>query len=179
MLPWPLLSRWSLDRALEQQNGSLDNALLGLDAKWNFLGHFSLYGQFVFDELKVEEFFKNPGWWGNKFSYQLGLKYIDVLNVSNLDLQLEYNWARPYTYTHSTIYSNYANYRQPVAHPLGANFREFIAVARYQPWPRLSLTAKLFAANYGLDSADTNYGKEILKDYTTRVSDEGKAGKCR
>ncbi len=160
-------------RALEQQNGSLDNALLGLDAKWNFLGHFSLYGQFVFDELKVGEFFKNPGWWGNKFSYQLGLKYIDVLNVSNLDLQLEYNWARPYTYTHSTIYSNYTNYRQPVAHPLGANFREFIAVARYQPLPRLSLTGKLFVANYGLDSADTNYGKEILKDYTTRVSDEG------
>jgi len=100
------------------------------------------------------------------------MKYIDVLNVSNLDLQLEYNSARPYTYSHSTIYSNYTNYRQPVAHPIGANFKEFIAIVRYQPIPKLSLTGKLIKANYGLDPANTNYGKDVLKDYNTRVSDQ-------
>ena len=160
-------------RSLEQQNGSLDNALIALDAKWNFLKHFSLYGQMMFDEMKVDEFINNKGWWGNKFGYQLGIKYIDVLNVSNLDLQLEYNAARPYTYTHSTIYSNYANYRQAVAHPIGANFKEFIAIVKYQPIPKLSLTGKLIKANYGLDPANTNYGKDVLKDYNTRVSDQG------
>ena len=160
-------------RSLEHQNGSLDNALIALDAKWNFLKHFSLYGQMMFDEMKVDEFINNKGWWGNKFGYQLGLKYIDVLNVSNLDLQLEYNAARPYTYTHSTIYSNYANYRQPVAHPIGANFKEFIAIVKYQPIPKLSLTGKLIKANYGLDPANTNYGKDVLRDYNTRVSDQG------
>jgi hypothetical protein len=160
-------------RSLEQQYGSLDNALLGIDAKWNFLQHFSLYGQLVLDELKVDEFINNKGWWGNKFAYQLGLKYIDVFNVNNLDVQLEYNSARPYTYSHSTIYSNYANYRQPMAHPLGANFKEFITIVRYQPIPKLSLAGKLIMANYGLDDGTNNYGKEILKDYNTRNSDEG------
>ena len=161
-------------RSVEQQNGSLDNALLGIDAKWNFLNHFSLYGQMIFDELLFEQFFNNKGWWGNKFAYQLGLKYIDVLNVSNLDLQLEYNSARPYTYTHSSIYSNYANYRQPIAHPIGANFKEFITIMRYQPIPKLSLGLKLIRANYGLDvDVNENFGKDILKDYNTRESDEG------
>lgn len=160
-------------RSIEQQNGSLDNALLGLDAKWNFLQQFSLYGQIIFDELKVDEFLNNKGWWGNKIGFQLGLKYIDVLKISNLDLQLEYNSARPYTYTHSSIYSNYANYNQAVAHPIGANFKEFIAIIRYQPLPRLSLTLKQFLANYGLDPANSNFGKDILKDYNTRNSDEG------
>jgi hypothetical protein len=160
-------------RSIEQQNGSLDNALLGLDAKWNFLQHFSLYGQMIVDELKVSEFTGNKGWWGNKIGYQLGIKYIDVLNISNLDLQVEYNSARPYTYSHSSIYSNYSNYRQAVAHPLGANFKEFIGIVRYQPIPRLSLTGKMILANYGLDPANENFGKNILKDYNTRNSDEG------
>ena len=158
-------------RAIEHQNGSLDNVLLGIDVKWNFLKHFSAYGQLIFDELLVGEFTSGSGWWGNKYGYQIGLKYINLFNARNLDLQLEYNTARPYTYSHSTIYSNYANYRQAVANPLGANFREFIGILRYQPIPKLSLTGKIIYASYGLDSINTNWGKDILKDYNTRQQD--------
>lgn len=160
-------------RSLEQQNGSLDNALIGFDAKWNFLQHFSMYGQFIFDEFKIDELTAGTGWWGNKFGYQLGLKYIDALGLKNLDLQFEYNSARPYTYTHSTIYSNYSNYNQAMAHPIGANFNETIGILRYQPIPRLSLTAKLIYAKYGLDTLNSNWGKDILKDYNTREQEYG------
>jgi hypothetical protein len=160
-------------RSLEQQNGSLDNALIGFDAKWNFLSHFSMYGQFIFDEFKIDELTAGTGWWANKFGYQLGLKYIDAFGLKNLDLQTEYNSARPYTYSHSTIYSNYSNYNQAVAHPLGANFKETIGIIRYQPISKLSLTAKLIYATYGLDLANTNWGKDILKDYNTREQEYG------
>jgi len=166
-------------RSIEQQGGSVDNALLGIDAKWNFLQHFSLYGQILFDEIKVKELFTNPGWWGNKFAFQLGGKYIDIFNVSNLDFQLEYNYARPYTYSHGSSYNsalilnNYANYKQSMAHPLGANFKEFIAIIRYQPLPKLTIVSKIIASNYGLDEPNTNYGKEIIKDYTTKISEQG------
>lgn len=155
-------------RALEQQNGSLDNALIGLDAKWNFLRHFSMYGQLILDEFKLDEITAGNGWWANKFGYQVGLKYINAFGINNLDFQAEYNSARPYTYTHSTIYSNYANYRQAVAHPLGANFKETIGIVRYQPIPRLNFTAKLIYSTYGLDTLNSNWGKDILKDYNTR-----------
>ncbi len=160
-------------RALEQQNGSLDNALIGIDAKWNFLQHFSMYGQFILDEFKISELRAGNGWWANKSGYQIGLKYIDALGLRNLDLQVEYNSARPYTYTHSTIYSSYTNYNQAVAHPLGANFKEWIAILRYQPIPKLSLTGKLIYAKYGLDAPNTNWGKDILKDYNTREQEYG------
>lgn len=160
-------------RSLEQQNGSLDNAMIGFDGKWNFLHRFSLYGQFIFDEFKISELTAGNGWWGNKFGYQLGLKYINVAGINNLDLQLEYNSARPYTYSHQTIYSNYANYNQAVAHPLGANFKERIAIVRYQPIPRLNVTTKAIYATYGLDNPNENWGKDILKDYTTRQQEYG------
>ncbi len=158
-------------RAIEQSGGSQDNALLGADLTWNFLSRFSLYGQIVFDEFLLKEVKSGNGWWGNKISYQMGLKYIDVFGVNNLDLQLEGNFARPYTYAHTSNFTSYSHYNQALAHPLEANFKEFVAIARYQPIPRLQLSAKLVTAKYGTDTDSTNWGQNILKDYDTREMD--------
>ena len=155
-------------RAIEQQNGSSDNALLGLDFKWLVLPKVSLYGQLILDEFLLENLKKGDGWWGNKYGIQLGGRYIDAFGVSNLDFQFEGNLVRPYNYSHQNIYTNYAHYRQPLAHPLGANFKELIAIVRYQPIPRLQLTGKIISANYGLDEVDANRGGDILKNYGTR-----------
>lgn len=160
-------------RAIEQQYGSSDNALLGLDFKWNALKKVSLYGQLVLDEFKLYEITSGDGWWANKFAWQTGLKYIDVLNVSNLDLQVEFNSVRPYTFAHFSQYGSYSNYRQSLAHPLGANFNEWVGIVRYQPIPKLNLIAKMFYANPGRDDTDQNWGGDIMKNYETREQDYG------
>jgi hypothetical protein len=159
-------------RAIEQQFGSTDNALLGIDFKWNALKGVSLYGQAVLDEFVAREAFSSKGWWGNKYALQAGLKYIDVGGINNLDLQLEANVVRPFTYSHDKQ-SNYSNYSQALAHPLGANFNELVAIVRYQPIPKLNLSAKLFYAKTGRDSVNQNYGGDILKDNRTRQQDYG------
>ncbi|MDQ3535439.1 MAG: hypothetical protein M3421_07405 [Bacteroidota bacterium] len=160
-------------RAIEQQGGSQDNAILGADFKWNLLNRFSLYGQWVLDEFKMDHIRAKDGWWANKYAGQLGLKYIDVLGLQNLDIQLEYNFARPFTYSHDSPYSNYAHYLQPLAHPLGANFTEKIFLVRYQPLNRLHLTGKVINANFGEDPAGQTMGGDILKSYRTRTKDFG------
>lgn len=159
-------------RAIEQQFGSSDNALLGLDFKWNAFKGISFYGQALLDEFVIAEIKAGKGWWGNKYAFQLGGKYIGVAGISNLDLQLEYNTVRPFTYSHNTG-SSYSNYSQPLAHPLGANFNELVAIVRYQPLPKLNLTAKMIMATVGRDGANENYGGNVLKDYTTRKSEYG------
>ena len=159
-------------RAIEQQFGSSDNAMLGLDFKWNAFKGISFYGQALLDEFVIAEIKAGRGWWGNKYAFQLGGKYIDVAGISNLDLQLEYNTVRPYTYSHNTG-SSYSNYSQPLAHPLGANFNELVAIVRYQPLPKLNLAAKLIIATVGRDGANENYGGNVLKDYTTRKNEYG------
>jgi hypothetical protein len=159
-------------RAIEQQFGSSDNALLGFDFKWNAFKGISFYGQAVLDEFIISELRSGNGWWGNKYALQGGLKYIDVAGISNLDLQLEYNVARPYTYSHNTT-SNYSNYSQALAHPLGANFSEIVAIARYQPIPKLNLTGKILLIQTGRDDATQNFGGDILKNNTTRQSEYG------
>jgi len=154
-------------RSVEQQLGSLDNSIVGLDFRLNFLRHLQLYGQFVLDEFLLSEVRARRGWWANKQSGQLGLKYVDVAGIPNLDLQAEANVARPYTYTHETIYTSYAHYNLPLAHPLGANFYELVGILRYQPLNRLHLTGKLIFARYGEDEAGTNWGSNVRLDYAT------------
>lgn len=158
-------------RAIEQQNGSTDNALLGLDFKWLAMPKIAIYGQIVLDEFLLENLKEGKGWWGNKYGLQIGGKYVDVFGISNLDLQFEGNLVRPYTYSHKGIYTNYAHYLQPLAHPLGANFKEVIAIARYQPVPKLQLTGKIIKASYGIDDVNTNWGGNIIKDNSTREQD--------
>lgn len=159
-------------RAIEQQNGSSDNVLLGLDFKWNALRGVQLYGQLMLDEFLLENVKEGNGWWANKVGVQAGLKYVDAFGVSNLDLQGEYNLVRPYTYSHNSQFGNYSNFRQAVAHPLESNFQEIIGVVRYQPVPKLTCVAKVFVYNKGIDGApDENWGGNLLKSNTTREQD--------
>lgn len=159
-------------RALEQQNGSADNALVGMDLKWLILPKISLYGQLILDEFKIDDLRKGNGWWGNKYGVQAGLHYVDAFGVSNLDIQGEFNVVRPYTYSHGTMYNNYTHYQQPLAHPNGANFKEVIGIIRYQPIPRLNIIAKGIYNIYGADSTNTvNWGGNIFKDYRTKVQE--------
>jgi hypothetical protein len=149
-------------RSIEQQNGSFDNSVAGLDFKANAAKHFQFYGQLLLDEFKLSEIKAGNGWWGNKWGYQLGAKYIDALGIKNLDLQLEVNRVRPFTYSHNDSVANYTHYNQPLAHPLGANFSEVIAVARYQPAPKWMITGKLSGYKQGLDVGGRNFGSNIF-----------------
>lgn len=155
-------------RSVEQQLGSEDNALLGIDFRWLILKKFSLYGQFVLDEFLLSHLRERNGWWGNKQAGQIGLKYVNAAGVRNLDLQAEMNVIRPYTYTHETKFKSYTHYNHPLAHPLGANLYEYIGIVRYQPISRLTLTGKIFHIKYGADTTGVNWGGDVLKDYRTR-----------
>lgn len=160
-------------RSVEQQNGSPDNANIGFDFKANVAKKFQFYGQWLFDEFKLSEIKGGNGWWANKYALQLGGKYIDVFGVDNLDIQGEVNLARPFTYTFRDSTASYTHYNQPLAHPRGANFVEFVGVARYQPHPKWHLQARLIAWKQGLDSAGINFGNNLLSLYTTRPADYG------
>lgn len=169
---WQYLNPVILYRSVEHLTGSPDNVLVGLNGDWRFLNRFQLYGQVILDEFKLKEIFlDNQGWWANKYGFQAGLKAIDVAGVNHLDLQMEYNRVRPYTYQHFDSLSNYTHYSMPLAHPLGANFQEWIFRARYQPAPKWVLEGRLINAITGRDEGGLNYGSDLLRNYTSRIGD--------
>lgn len=158
-------------RWVEGNIGSSDNAFVGADFKLNAFKSLSFYGQYFLDEYNTREF-KKEGWWAKKYSWQLGAKYIDVLTIKNLDFQYEHNRARPFMYSHFTTYTNYVNYSTPLAHPLGANFKESILNLKYQPFPKLFLSATAMYALRGEDKDSLNYGSNLLlSNRDRRVSD--------
>ena len=154
-------------RHIEGTIGSPDNAMAGIDFKANIAHSLQLYGQFLLDEFKLNQITSNTGWWANKWGLQLGMKYIDAFTVPNLDLQFESNRVRPFTYAHYSTVANYTHYNQPLAHPLGANFQEYIGIVRYQPAPKWYVSGKIIYYNQGLDSNDVrnrNYGSDIFRN---------------
>ena len=167
-------------RTLEHQLDSPDNVLLGLNGKWNLWQRFSFYGQFILDDLNVSELFDSNGWWGNKYGYQLGLKYVDAFSINNLEFIFEYNQVRPYTYSHwqtgdnfkEISISNYSHFNQPLAHPLGANFREALVQVAYVPNDKFSFLGRYFNTTYGKDDG-ANFGYDILTPNISRTSDFG------
>lgn len=151
-------------RFVEGLIGSKDNALVGADFKLILAKSISIYGQLVIDEFNSEES-KKEGWYGKKRAGQIGLKYFDIFGIKQLDFQGEFNYARPYTYSHYSSYTNMVNYGVPIAHPLGANFKEFLLVGRYSPVPKLFLKVTYMNSDKGYDTEDKNYGGDLLKNY--------------
>ncbi len=147
--------------------GSPDNVLLGLNMKYKVLEKTILYAQLLIDEVKFGEYFKNKGWWGNKYGYQIGMKSFNVFGIQQFSLQSELNSATPYTYSHQSSLTNYGHYNQSLAHPLGANFYELLAIGHYSIG-RVELRSQFNYARYGDDSGGVNFGKDIFKSYDTR-----------
>jgi hypothetical protein len=162
-------------RSIEGVLGSPDNVMLGLDGKWNFLKHFQLYGQLLLDEFNFKQIYKPEikGWWANKYALQTGLKYINAFGIDHLDFQLEFNKIRPFTFAHFDSTSNYTQYRQPLAHPMGSNFKETIVLARYKPINKLFIQARAIQIRGGENTSTENWGADPMLPYTTRTLEYG------
>jgi len=164
-----------LFRTVEQFLGSSDNVIVGIDWKYNFMHRFSFYGQFVLDEFRLSSLKEKNGWWANKYGLQLGLKYIDVAGIDHLDIQIESNIIRPYTYSHREKTDSYSHFNQALAHPLGANFKELILLFNYKPANKIFIKAKALFAYKGEDKDKYSWGGNILKSNKDRPPDnEGK-----
>ncbi len=152
----------ALLRPLEFSINSPDNALVGINAKYELPLKSYLYGQLVLDEFSLNEMKSGDDWYGSKYGYQLGAKMYDAIGLENLTLQAEYNLVRPYTYAHHDPRQNYAHYNQPLAHPLGANFSEKLFIINYRK-DRWVARAQIMIAKYGdkIKGDPTSYGKDI------------------
>ncbi len=162
-----------LYRTIEQSVGSPDNAIVGATARYRAPFRVEIYGQFVLDEFKFDELFiERRGWWANKFGYQLGARYADAFGVDQLDVVVERNLVRPYTYTHRDL-SNYTHFAMPLAHPLGANFKENLLGIDYRPLPRLHLRSRLYLIDQGEGTAERVVGENLNQPHILREMDFG------
>ena len=123
------------------------------------------------DELDFTKL-STSGFIYQRLAWQIGFKSYDPFGIDRLYARLEYNAARPYTYSHESSLQSYTHYNQPLAHPLGANFHEFVGELGYR-WRDLRFSYRISFASVGRDSTGINYGNDVyLPDTDTYLGSE-------
>ncbi len=153
---WNVLNPLIYSSALQYGLNRSPNVLTGAAINYVLKKDFEFYGQCVVDDFS---FSKNSI--RRKTGFQLGAKYFNVAGLKNLIFQLEYNQVRPYTYAHSISAESYSHYGQSLAHPIGANFKEWVGFLNYH-FKDIFVELKMNYITYGADSASKSYGKEIF-----------------
>jgi len=158
-------------RPVEYSTGSADNILLGLSMSYKTRQQHQFYFQLILDEFSLTEIKTGKNWWANKYGIQLGIKGNDFV-IKNLYVQTEYNYVRPFTYSHGNTGQNYGHMNQALAHPIGANFHELVSIISYKQ-DKHQLTNKSTYNSYGTDSSIVNYGQNIFHSYNNRLGEYG------
>lgn len=153
-------------------SGVQNSTIIGTNIKYQIFKSTHVYGQFAVDQLGESKS------WQSRYAFQLGIRSGNLFGINNLNGLLEYNSARPYMYATNSLNTNYAQLRQSLANPHGANFKEGLLVADYRikNW---YLRFETFITKYGADSLSgaTNYGSNIFKPISTHtVSNDVKTG---
>jgi hypothetical protein len=159
-------------RPVEYAQGTGDNALIGLGSSWLPVQSVKIYGQLMIDEFNFEIISKRTDWRGNKYGFQFGIKASDILGIKNLNIIGEYNQTRPFIYSHKNPLQNYGNQFEPLAHPLGSNFRETLTKINYSQ-SKWYIRAKFIRAWKGENPLNINMGGD---PYDLNETREGKFG---
>lgn len=174
-------------RPVEYGIGSSDNSLLGFTSTVQPMPELTLYGQFLLDEFVFGEWLAPiqqrisgdstlpTGWWGNKQSYQFGIKYHRPFGWKDASMIAEVNIVRPFTYGHSNRAQSYTHMNTPLAHPLGANFIEWVNVWHWQP-KRWNLSLVSTYARKGYTNQIAVMGEDILVSNTERDANNREHG---
>lgn len=156
--------------------GSPDKVLVGMNGTLKLAHWFNLYGQFVFNEFKIKELRAGNDWWANKYGFLGGFRSFDLFNVDGLDLQFEASRVRPYTYSQYTGQGAYTHLGNPLAHPLGANFREVLGILQYRH-KRVYIKGQFNIAKHGEDidykNDNISYGGDPNKPSNDRPGQYG------
>ncbi|MCB9170378.1 MAG: hypothetical protein H6597_02690 [Flavobacteriales bacterium] len=148
-------------RPVEYQLGSPDNALLGFAMNIKVQRNTLFYSQLVFDEFLLREVRAGDGWYANKQAFQLGVMAYNAFRRPGLDIRMEFNYVRPFTYSHEDTRQNYAHFNEPLAHPYGANCQEALAIIE-QRTGRWSFREHFSFAVLGTDTGGYNLGNDIF-----------------
>lgn len=172
---WQYLNPVVFYRPVEFSTGSGDNAFMGLNLRLDMSDQIIMYGQFLIDDMniaKMKDGFKHIfqpknedleyGYFGNKMAFQVGWKVFDIFGIKDLYFQTEINAARPYTYSHNNVSTNWSHLNMPLAHPWGANFRESISRLYYHIW-KFDLDLQYMAGTIGMDTTASHFGQDIFQ----------------
>jgi hypothetical protein len=170
---WEYLNPIMFFRPTEYSLGSSDNVLMGLNLDYKLNRSFQIYGQLMLDEFLLSAIKSKSKWWGNKYGIQFGVKGYAPFGWKSVSYFSEFNFVRPFTYSHGSTGQSYSNDNSVLAHPYGANFMETNNQIKWQK-KKWDVQLNVIYMMRGADNSDTtSWGGNVLKSYTLRPKEYG------
>ncbi|MBS1531303.1 MAG: gliding motility protein RemB [Bacteroidetes bacterium] len=139
-----------------------DHALFGFNGKYKVLDKTTIYGQYLYDQAS------SPNNNGSRYAWQAGFRGADLFRLKGLNYLFEYNTSTPYTYSNTYPLVAYDQLSEPLADPLGANFKEGVGILNYSIG-KFDLQGQINYAKYGLNTTNVNSGKDITVPDNTNL----------
>ena len=140
----PLMLLESAQRA----RGERDNGLWSFDIQTHFTPGVELSGTILFDDLHLNDFFKNRFY--NKNAYQLGFFLTDPVMFRNTNLMVEWTHVQPFVFSHDySIEDTYTSYGAPLGPRIGPNSDSWFIRGDLFPAKRTTLSLTYFYGRHG------------------------------
>ncbi len=140
---------------------NLTNNLIGTNITWQNQTIGIFYAQAILDNWNV--------WNEPIVAMQFGYKSFNFLNVKNLYLQLEYNMTNYNAYKNTNNGLHYGHYNQPLAHPAGSDFDEFLMISAFT-FKRFELLAKINFLKVGTEDIFDYYPANDYSAFNSSTS---------
>lgn len=113
----------------EHHLGDKDNNSMAFDMTCFPLKNHKFYFELFLDDFTTAE---NPfTYYGNKFAFLLGYRWISPFGLTDADINWEYTRIEPYVYTHKDSINTFQNYDKSIGHWLGPNSDDLFIELRY------------------------------------------------
>ena len=138
----------NLLESAQRNRGERDNGLWSFDVQTHFTPGLELTGTILFDDLHLQDFFKNRFY--NKNAYQLGFFLTDPIILRNTSLMVEWTRVQPYVFSHDySIEENYTSYGAVLGPRIGPNSDSWFVRGDVIPSGRLTLSLRYYLARHG------------------------------
>jgi len=151
----------NLLESAQRNRGERDNGLWSFDIQTHFTPGLELTGTVLFDDLHLQDFFKNRFY--NKNAYQLGFFLTDPIVLRNTSLMVEWTHVQPYVFSHDySIEDTYTSYGAVLGPRIGPNSDSWFIRGDVFPNGRLTLSLRYFIGRHGDDVYDA--GGALVKN---------------
>ena len=145
----------NLLESAQRNRGERDNGLWSFDMRTHFTPGLELEGTILFDDLHLQDFFKNRYY--NKNAYQAGFFLTDPIILRNTSLMVEWTHVQPFVFSHDySIEDNYTSYGASLGPRIGPNSDSWFIRGDVYPTGRLTLSLRYFTSRHGDDVYDAS-----------------------
>jgi hypothetical protein len=132
----------------QRSRGERDNGLWSFDIRTHFTPGIELTGTILFDDLHLNDFFKNRFY--NKNAYQLGFFLTDPVMFRNTSLIVEWTRVQPFVFSHDySIEDTYTSYGAPLGPRIAPNSDSWFIRGDLFPAKGLTLSLRYFYERHG------------------------------